>query len=71
MLKVKSCMELEVNGKKYEFYCAPDSPLQDAVEANMQINAFLLGRMEQNKTPSQHEQAPEVIEEQPKEEKSE
>ena len=48
MLKVKSCMELEVNGRKYEFYCPPDSPLQDAVEANTQFNAFLLGRLQQN-----------------------
>lgn len=48
MFKVKSCMELEVNGRKYEFYCPPDSPLQDAVEANMQFNAFLLGRLQQN-----------------------
>ena len=53
MLKVKSCMELEVNGRKYEFYCPPDSPLQDAVEANMQFNAFLLGRLEQNKQSEQ------------------
>lgn len=58
MLKMKSCLEIEVNGRKYEFYCPPDSPLQDAVEANMQVNAFLLGRLQQASanTPQEPEQ---------------
>jgi len=47
MLKVKSIIYVEVNDREYEFYCAPDSPLPDALEANNQINAFLLGRMQQ------------------------
>lgn len=47
MLKLKSFVCVEVNGKEYEFTCSPDSPLQDALEANSQINAFLLGRQEQ------------------------
>lgn len=49
MLKVKSIVSVRVNEKDYEFYCDPNSPLQDALEANNQINAFLIGRMEQAK----------------------
>lgn len=49
MLKVKSIVNVPVNGRDYEFYCDPQSPLQDALEANNQINAFLLGRLEQSK----------------------
>ena len=63
MLSVKSFVSVEVNGRKYEFSCAPDSPLPDALEANKQINAFLLGRIEQGK---QAQSA--AIEEQPKSE---
>lgn len=47
MLKMKSIVSVQVNGKDYEFYCVPDSPINDALEANSQINAFLLGRAEQ------------------------
>lgn len=47
MLKVKSFLSVSVNGKDYEFSCAPDSPLQDALDANNQVNAFLLGRIQQ------------------------
>jgi aerobic-type carbon monoxide dehydrogenase small subunit (CoxS/CutS family) len=47
MLSVRSIVSVEVNGKNYEFSCAPDSPLPDALEANNQINAFLLGRVQQ------------------------
>jgi hypothetical protein len=53
MLKIKSILETEVNGRKYEFTCPPDSPLNDALEAEGQFKAFLLGRQqmasEQNK----------------------
>ena len=49
MLSMKSVICVQVNGKDYEFYCSPDSVLQDALEANNQINAFLLGRIEQAK----------------------
>ncbi len=47
MLKMKSIVTVAVNGREYEFTCAPDSPLNDALDANNQINAFLLGRAEQ------------------------
>lgn len=62
MLKVKSIVYVEVNGRDYEFSCGPDSPLQDAIDANMQINAFLLGRVEQAKqaAENQDESSPEV-----------
>lgn len=53
MLKVKSIIHVEVNGREYEFSCATDSPLNDAIDANMQINAFLLGRAEQAKQAQQ------------------
>lgn len=59
MLKMKSCIEIEVNNRKYEFYCPPDSPLQDAVEANMQVNAFLLGRIQQANQSQPAEQSTE------------
>lgn len=49
MLKMKSIVSVQVNDRDYEFSCSPDSPLPDAVEANNQINAFLLGRIEQAK----------------------
>ena len=63
MLKVKSIVSVQVNGKDYEFYCDPQSPLPDALEANNQINAFLLGRIQQ----AQQAQVP-ASEEQPKSE---
>ena len=47
MLKVKSFLSVNVNGRDYEFSCSPDSPLQDALEANSQVNAFLLGKVQQ------------------------
>jgi hypothetical protein len=49
MLKAKSIINIKVNNKEYEFFCDPDSPLNDALDANMQINAFLIGRIEQAK----------------------
>jgi len=64
MLKVKSIVSVVVNSKDYEFCCSPDSPLNDALEANNQINAFLLGRIEQAKKVQ--EMPP--MEEQPKSE---
>lgn len=53
MLSVKSIIKVQVNGKDYEFFCDPNSSLQDALEANSQINAFILGRMEQAKNTQQ------------------
>ena len=58
MLKVKSIISVAVNGKDYEFYCSPDSPLQDALEANNQINAFLLGKIEQVKQAQAQQEQP-------------
>lgn len=49
MLKIKSILTIEVNGRHYEFSCPPDSPINDALDANNQMNAFLLGRAEQAK----------------------
>lgn len=49
MLKVKSIINIQVNSKDYEFYCDPDAPLNDALNANKQIEAFLIGRLEQFK----------------------
>ncbi len=49
MLKIKSILTIAINGRDYEFSCPPDSPLQDAVNASDQVNAFLLGRAEQAK----------------------
>lgn len=60
MLKMKSILSVQVNGKDYEFSCSPDSPLADALEANLQVNAFLLGRIEQAKKPSEAQQETEV-----------
>lgn len=63
MLKMKSVLNVEINSKCYQFSCDPDSPLPDAIEANNQFNAFLLGRAQQiQKTASA------AIEEQPKSE---
>lgn len=66
MLKMKSIICTDINGKDYQFVCDPDSPLSDALEANKQVNAFLLGRAQQIK----EEQKPPVAveEEQPKSE---
>ncbi len=47
MLKVKSCLEIEVNGRKYEFYCQPDSPIEHAKEAVFQFSKYL-GQIEDN-----------------------
>ena len=65
MLSIKSILTIEINGRKYEFSCPPDSPLQDAVNASDQVNAFLLGRAEQakkaecaNEVPPMPEMAP-------------
>jgi aerobic-type carbon monoxide dehydrogenase small subunit (CoxS/CutS family) len=65
MLKLKSVMTIEINGKDYQFSCDPDSPLQDALDANNQFNAFLLGKMQQakqaqEKKPESNE-PPEVV----------
>ncbi len=64
MLSMKSVMKIEINGKDYVFSCDPDSPLNDALSANEQVNAFLLGRMQQ----AQKAQNPIDVEEQPKSE---
>jgi len=63
MLRMKSIMTIEIKGKEYQFSCDPDSSLQDALDANNQVNAFLLGRVEQAKKV----QSP-AVEEQPKSE---
>ena len=55
-------MHVEVNGRDYEFSCAPDSPLPDVLDANNQINAFLLGRAEQAKNAQAAQQVPPVPE---------
>jgi hypothetical protein len=49
MLSMKSVLKVTISGKDYEFNCAPDSPLPDAIEAHSQFGAFLLGKQEQNK----------------------
>lgn len=49
MLKMKSHLVVEVNEKEFSFVCDPSSSIPDALEANNQINAFLLGRIEQGK----------------------
>jgi hypothetical protein len=65
MLSVKSIIKAEVNGKSYEFMCPPDSPLADALEANSQHKAFLLGRqqMADEAQKAQKPVEPEVIQE--------
>lgn len=60
MLKVRSILSISVNGRDYEFSCAPDSPLSDALDANNQVNAFLLGRVEQAKKPQEMPPMPEM-----------
>jgi len=64
MLKIKSILHVEVKGRDYEFSCLPDSPLDDLLDANSQINAFILGRKEQAKaiqnSESPQETQPEV-----------
>lgn len=67
MLKIKSFICIEVNGRQYEFSCPPDSPLPDVLDANNQINAFILGRAEQAKIA----QKPEEPKEEPKVSKEE
>lgn len=57
MLTMKSVLKVAINGKDYEFNCAPDSPLQDAIEAHSQFGAFLLGKQEQNKAAQAAQQA--------------
>ncbi len=64
MLAMKSVMKIEIKGKEYQFSCDPDSPLNDALDANNQINAFLLGRIQQG----QNGQSLPAVEEQPKSE---
>lgn len=58
MLKMKSILNVSVNGRDFEFSCTPDSPLPDALEANNQINAFLLGRIEQAKSAQSAQEVP-------------
>lgn len=53
MLKMKTILAVQINGKDYEFFCSPDSPLADALEAHGQMGAFLLGKQEQIKQASQ------------------
>lgn len=60
MLKIKSILTISINGRDYEFSCPPDSPLQDAVNASDQVNAFLLGRAEQAKKAECANQCSEV-----------
>lgn len=60
MLKMKSILNVPVNGREFEFSCSPDSPLPDALEANNQINAFLLGRIEQAKSAQEIPEPPEM-----------
>jgi len=62
MLKMKSIVNVEVKGREYEFTCAPDSPLNDALDANNQVNAFLLGRAEQAKNAQVAQEVPPVPE---------
>jgi len=65
MLKMKSVMTVEVNAKTYQFTCDPDSSLNDALDANNQFNAFLLGRMQQAQQAqvqkSEDNKPPEVV----------
>ena len=49
MLKMKSILNVSVNGREYEMSFLPDSPITDILEANNQMNAFVLGRAEQAK----------------------
>jgi len=63
MLKMKSHLVVEVNEKEFSFVCDPASSIPDALEANNQVNAFLLGRIEQAK-----QQAALTEEEKPEEE---
>jgi hypothetical protein len=58
MLKMKSILTVSVNGRDYEFSCPPDSPLNDAVNASDQVNAFLLGRAEQAKKAQEAQEMP-------------
>lgn len=60
MLKIKSEMNVEVNKREYLFQCLPDSPLQDALEAVSQIQAFLIGKQEQAKLASEQKEVKEV-----------
>jgi len=57
MLTMKSILKIAINGRDYEFNCAPDSPLPDAIEAHSQFGAFLLGKQEQNKSAQAAQQA--------------
>lgn len=58
MLKIKSILTIEINGRDYEFSCPPDSPLPDAINASDQVNAFLLGRAEQAKKAQEQQDVP-------------
>lgn len=49
MLNMKSTVKATISGRDYELSFQPDSPINDILEANSQINAFILGRVEQNK----------------------
>lgn len=62
MLKIKSILNISLNGRDYEFSCPPDSPLQDAINASDQVNAFLLGRAEQAKKTECCKEVPEMPE---------
>lgn len=58
MLKMKSILHTEVNGREFELSFAPDSPINDILEANNQINAFILGKAEQARNAQAAQQVP-------------
>ena len=62
MLKIKSIINIKIKDKDYDFYCDPDAPLADVLEANNQINAFILGRVEQAKNAQAAQNIPPVPE---------
>lgn len=64
MLKMKSIISAQVNGNDFDLHCSPQVPIDDALEANNQIGAFLLGRKQQ----AQQAQNAKPAEEQPKSE---
>ncbi len=58
MLKMKSIVCSNVNGREYELSFQPDSPINDILEANNQINAFILGKAEQAKNAQKAQECP-------------
>lgn len=45
MVKNKTILEVEVNERKYEFECPPDSPLGELHDALCKMQLFILERM--------------------------